>query len=733
MRNKSGNHHKNSTENQAAVVFDAAISLRRSDNPRLRYKSGDMLYEEQFQDGTLTGRYWSASRNIREGNQAPAFHFNVPAQSFNLCIDGQSLHHGWKFDGAKTWDDAQGQRGLIELVHSVRPVRVKIHSFLDGTPFMVRHLEITNTGKTPAAISSMDVFAGVLEYGSEVFREPDFYQTPYSLGRYAGNNWSKEGMFFWDTLKNGATTHLEPSGPLGTSGYQCPYFLIRSENNPEYFVFYLAWSGPWQAHVLCDTTLHQMLHVRLGPASPAPMRILEPGETALSPAAHIGHMHGDLDKCAQTSHEHLRRSVIPKSEKIPRPLVQYNAYAASIYSEEGAGEARVLRDIETAKTLGCEAFVLDCDWFGKDRPTASATYVYPRYVGDWTPAAWLPHGLEPIIRKVREAKMLFGMWVEPEGIGLKSDLYKKHPDWAVKTHNGFLPQAGERATLDYANPEVVRRVESELTRMVKEYRLDILRIDAGPMAAIVGEREYMGYIENTSWRHYEILYGILDKVRRKFPDLIIENCCGGGGRNDLGMLSRTHWTQISDEAHLPKTAQVINGITLMLPPETCLSFCTTNGVYEHADFDSMARILLFGRFYLFGAGRYINPDSSDLAPLRRYVKLYKEFMAPILAESRIYHHTPVVFLGGEQKTDYIAIECAGPDRKKSFAGIFKLTGTNEPYMFNPRGLDDGKNYKVTFDNTDTACMASGFELKQRGLRIDLSRPLTSELLLFEAE
>jgi hypothetical protein len=80
------------------------------------------------------------------------------------------------------------------------------------------------------------------------------------------------------------------------------------------------------------------------------------------------------------------------------------------------------------------------------------------------------------------------------------------------------------------------------------------------------------------------------------------------------------------------------------------------------------------------------------------------------------------------------LEHVTPDRTRGYAGIFRLAGAKEDrYLFRPRGLDSSKNYKVTFDNTESSVRLSGFELQRDGINVRIGQPLRSELLLFEAQ
>ena len=707
-----------------------SISIKEAPFPEIHYVSGLTVYAERFTGTKLAGRYWSANGCVEDTEAFPPFGLDVPSHAFSLDVDGQTLDWGWRFVSAERHERDGRAGATIRLTHGLRPVAVRVCTEADGTGFLTRWLEVTNTADRPAALSSLDVFSGVLLAGAAL-RGADFERTPFLVGRFTGNHWSQEGRFAWEPLVNGVVTGLHASGPYGTSGFHDPYFLLASDRSSEIFAFYLGWSGLWKAEVLCDTTLRRMLHVRVGPAAPGPMRVIASGETVVSPKAHIGYLQADLDGCVQAAHDHIRRSVIPSHPRARVPLVSHNS--AGSMGLDRLDEEKTLRDIDLAHDIGAEVYMIDAGWFGKGPVERHKDTVYTRYMGDWAPGAWYPRGFAPIVERIRRHGMLFGLWIEPEAIGLESETYKRHPDWIVKREGAPLPAVAERLNLDYTIPAVREWVESELSRVIGEYGVDVIRFDGAPMSAFIGERETEGYVENILWRHYEFLYGVMEALTAGFPHLLIENCCGGGGRLDLGILSRSHRTQITDEARPPRNVQILNGITLMLPPEYTMVFPSLpDWRLQTAGLDFLLRLVLFGGFYNLGwTSRMGEQHPGYLSALKRYVALYKSFAAPLMPGCRVFHHTPEVRIDGAERTPYCVWEYAAADGHAALVGIFKLTDAPEPFVFRPRGLDAGASYRVRFDNDGTGAEASGLSLREQGVTVSLSRPLSSELLTIE--
>ena len=123
---------------------------------------------------------------------------------------------------------------------------------------------------------------------------------------------------------------------------------------------------------------------------------------------------------------------------------------------------------------------------------------------------------------------------------------------------------------------------------------------------------------------------------------------------------------------------------------------------------------------------------SRLARHRHYVALYKEFIRPLLATCRLYHHAPISARGGAASSGWFALEYGTPDRSKGWATIVR-TGPSERdrYVLMPRGLDRSLNYKVTFDSTGEIATVDGWALVRDGIPVHVESVLSSELLMFE--
>jgi alpha-galactosidase len=337
-------------------------------------------------------------------------------------------------------------------------------------------------------------------------------------------------------------------------------------------------------------------------------------------------------------------------------------------------------------------------------------------------------GLKAVADYAHKQGMKFGLWVEIEAAGANSTLKKEHPHWLMKRDGSTI--AGGRA-LDLTQPEVAAFVESEIERLIRTYDLDMYRIDHNHCIQPAGNRQYGGFTEDLTWRYYDVLYAIFDRLRAKFPDVVFQNCAGGGGRLDWGTLARFHNTELSDWMRMPRGLKVLNGVTMSLPPEILLrTFGTEVGDHVlEGDLDTQLRLCFCRPIF-----RGIAPSLDGLTPYLRdriahYLEIFRTHIRPIMADGLVFHHTP--FLSHSEVTPWCALEYASRDRRRAVAAVFR-TSSEGPgnYTFRPRGLALSAQYDVHLGSRNQVYRASGQNLCTAGIPLTLDSTLTSELLVF---
>ncbi len=190
-----------------------------------------------------------------------------------------------------------------------------------------------------------------------------------------------------------------------------------------------------------------------------------------------------------------------------------------------------------AKNLGVDMFLLDDGWFGNK---------YPRNgdnagLGDWQEnVKKLPHGIGYLVKEARSAGIKFGIWLEPEMVNPKSELYEKHKDWVIRQPDRPEKYFRNQLVLDLSNPVVQNFVYSILdTLFTKNPTLAFVKWDCNAVIYNV----YSTYLQKQGLPQTQLyvdyvkgLYKVLERLRAKYPSVPMMLCSGGGGRVDYGAL-----------------------------------------------------------------------------------------------------------------------------------------------------------------------------------------------------
>jgi alpha-galactosidase len=723
----------------AATEGSRSAFVRSGQLPGVRFTSGLTVCDEELRNGRWVSRYWTSSGQIIADIQIDAERHQMdtlPVDAFKLEMEGQELSGTWKWIGVNQ-SEVKNPDGLlvtVELESVVRPVRVKVQTLLNGGPVMVRWLEISNTGTKPTAISNVSPWAGQLWHTPNFAEklQPDS-EDVYDIGYAQYEKWGYEGAWKFNPVIN--ETKLI-SGDRGKSGWGHPTFFARNNATGEWFVASLAWSSNWKIRVTSkiekspvdrsnsiDRPVNEArLFFDMGPSSVDPVqRVMAPGEMVRTPETHIVCMKSDLDHVTEALLNHVRRDILPRppSEHVFDVEANHRGYIVDHETEAG-----IDREIDMAADIGAETFLIDAGWYG---PEPNLWY---QNVGDWYAGAWLPNDIQPIREYARKKGMRFGLWVEIEGAGAASRLRKEHPDWILTRDS--QPIANGRH-LDVGNPVVAKWMESEIARIIRKYDLDVFRIDYNMSVEEDGNQVRDGFVENSSWRHVENLYAMFDRLRQQFPGVIFQNCAGGGGRLDWGILRRFDNTELSDWMRGPRGVKILNGMTWVLPPEILLRTFGTEVPDLAGDGDIEYQLRQVEMSLPIFRG--IAPSPAEFNPIlrdkiRSGVDLYKRELRPILRDSVVYHHTPLTPYFSQ--SPWLVLEYAKADKMRAVATLFRTSNLENPvYHFVPRGLDASAAYKVTFENQGESVELSGVQLMTDGIPVRLEAAGTSQMLLFE--
>ncbi len=245
----------------------------------------------------------------------------------------------------------------------------------------------------------------------------------------------------------------------------------------------------------------------------------------------------------------------PQHPERPRPVL-LNTWEAVYFDMD---LPKLLQLAERAAELGIERYVLDDGWF-RHRHNDRAG------LGDWfvDESVWGPDGLHPLVDRVRELGMEFGLWFEPEAINPDSDLARTHPAWVLQTNHGPGPDSRYQQMLDLGHPEAYQYVLERISALVAEYGIAYLKWDHNRALVDAGHTPSGRPGVHAQTRAF---HRMLAELKTRHPGLEIESCAGGGGRVDLGVIEHTDRVWVSDCIDAHERHRMVRWTGLTLPPE----------------------------------------------------------------------------------------------------------------------------------------------------------------------
>ena len=584
-----------------------------------------------------------------------------------------------------------------------------------GAGMIEKHAVIENKTSQPITLESAQAGTWYMPLG-------DGYRLSYLNGRWAG-----ETQLVQEDIHPGVKV-LESR--RGTTSHQTnPWFAIDApegdgsradQDHGRVWFGALGWSGSWKFSV--EQTPHQQVRVTGGYNTFDFAYPLNPGEQLETPAFYGGFTDHGFGEASRTLHRFAREFILPGGLSAkPRPVL-YNSWEATEFSVDEPGQRTLA---EKAAKIGVERFVMDDGWFGA-RNTDHAG------LGDWyvNPKKF-PNGLQPLIQYVNGLGMDFGIWVEPEMVNPDSDLYRKHPDWAMNFPGRPRTEARNQLVLNMARDDVKEYTFAWLDKLVSENNIAFLKWDMNRNFSEPGWPETGAANEKKIWVKYTSnVYEIIDRLRARHPKLEIESCSGGGARVDLGIMKRVDEVWTSDNTEAYDRLRIQEGFSYAYPTQTMMAWVTDVPNYNGRTTPLEYRFLV-AMMGSLGIGNNLNKwSSADFMLATKMIVYYKTIRATV-QQGKLYR------LFSPRVGELTANQYVSEDGKQSVLFAFLRSqqyGRPAPTI-RLRGLDERGVYRVkALDGSKLAEKvetASGSYLQNRGLNLFLTGDYDSTSVLLE--
>lgn len=324
-----------------------------------------------------------------------------------------------------------------------------------------------------------------------------------------------------DGLRNSHTAHAEVMFSLDGR---------PRENSGAVIGAALCYGGNYKLRI--DTDESEYHHFFAGINEENSAYNLPKGEVFRTPALALTYSQEGLSGASRNFHKWGRKHRLMHGDK--ERMILLNSWEGVYFNINQEGMAQMMQDIAQ---MGGELFVMDDGWFGSKYQRNSDNAA----LGDWTvDSRKLPEGIEGLLRDAKKNGVKFGIWIEPEATNTTSELYKKHPEWIINAlkREPATGRGGTQLMLDLGNPEVQDFVFGIVDNLMTKYpEIAYIKWDSNMGIQSAGST----YLTKDNQSHLYINYhrgfeDVCQRIRAKYPDLVIQACASGGARANWGVL-----------------------------------------------------------------------------------------------------------------------------------------------------------------------------------------------------
>lgn len=509
-----------------------------------------------------------------------------------------------------------------------------------------------------------------------------------------------------DGTRNSHTDHAEVMFSLDGKGQENVGNVIGAA---------LVYSGNYKLKTVTDDTEYHYFFASINEQNSE--YHLKKGETFKTPALALTYSTQGLSGASRNFHKWGRKYILAHGDKERDILL--NSWEGVYFDINQKGMDQMMADIHS---MGGELFVMDDGWFGTKYPRVTDNCA----LGDWVvDTKKLPNGIEGLLSDARKNQVKFGIWIEPEMTNTTSMLYEKHPDWVIKApkRDAVLGRGGTQLVLDLSNPKVQDFVFGVVDNLLTKYPdIAYIKWDAN-MAIMNHGSQYLSAAEQS---HLYIAYHqgfakVIDRIRAKYKDVVIQCCASGGGRANWGMLRGFDEFWVSDNTDAMQRIYMQYGTSYFFPAiamASHISAVPNHTVFRTTSLKYRIDVAMSGRL-----GMEIQPKNmtdEEKALCRKAISEYKE-IRPVVQFGDLYRLVSPYDNQGLSSIMYVS-----EAKDKAVFYWWKLANFYNVHL--PRvkmaGLDENKMYKVkeldVIDNKPLDCEGksySGKYLMEHGLEM----------------
>ncbi len=611
-------------------------------------------------DGSVSKRGWEAYS--ASGNEE----FFEPALGVTHA-DGNPTTYLYYVDSSVS-DVEGGIQTDIYLRDDKYPFEVTLHYVAYPRENVIKTWsDIRHYEKKPVMLSN---YASAMLY----FNEASYYLTEFS------SDWAKEAQMTTQQLQFGkkvidtklgsrAAMHTHPFFEVGLNG-------PVKEHSGEVLMGTIAWTGNFRFTFEVDNVGNLRVIPGINPY--ASNYELKAKEVFSTPEFIFTLSYDGAAQGSRNIHDWARKYSLKDGEGNRMTLLNNWENTAFDFNQEILSEL-----MKEAKHLGVDMFLLDDGWFGNK---------YPRKddhagLGDWVVTHdKLPGGIAALVKSAHEAGVKFGIWIEPEMVNPKSELYEKHPDWVIEQPNRDTYYYRNQLVLDMSNPDVQDYVFGVVDNILTEnpgvayFKWDCNSPITNIYSPYNKDRQGQMYID-----HVRGIYNVLDRIKDKYPDVPMMLCSGGGARCDYEALKYFTEFWCSDNTDPVERIYIQWGFSQFFPAKAMAAHVTSwnknTSIKFRTDVASMCKLG-------FDIGLKELSD-DELAYCRQAIENWRR-LQPAIMDGTQYR------LVSPYETNHAAVEYVDPDNNMGVVFAYDISPRVQEKLMRVKlqGLDPSKKYRV---------------------------------------
>ena len=472
----------------------------------------------------------------------------------------------------------------------------------------------------------------------------------------------------------------------GEGGHQEHQFMAlvdkhATQTTGDVYGFHLVYSGNFR--MLAEVNQFDSVRV-MGGIEPEGFRwLLKPGESFQSPEMIYAYSSQGLGGMSRTFHDLYRNHLIRSPYKDQKRPILINNWEATYFDFD---EQKLLDIAKEASKLGIEMLVMDDGWFGN-------RFDDNRALGDWqVNEEKLKGGLKKLVDGVNVLGMKFGIWFEPEMVSPESKLYREHPDWAIAIPGRTPGLARNQYVVDISRKEVRDYILEMMFKVLHSANISYVKWDMNRPLSDLGSACLQAENQGELYHRYVLgMYEMQERLLAEFPDLLLENCSGGGARFDPGMLYYSPQIWCSDDTDAIERLQIQEGTALIYPLSAMgahVSVCPNHTVGRNTPFETRGYVALAGTFgYELDITKLTDEDK---AMVKLQTAMYHKFN-DLVREGDYYR-----IASYRENHLYDCFQVVSKDKKRSL--VFYVQVLNEANkksrILKLQGLEEGLTYTV---------------------------------------